>query len=170
MRRRDFLPLALLATPALLRAQVVEYEVREVSRIGSRLIAQGRREYEINNIEVYPYERNGQRISEKFLELSSGFKIGARIFSEKQLSGFGLLARKDDTDFSWEWFNKESASRFTKLQGGQAVEVRTYATPFGEELTQVRFLEDTTLRFKHRGAADDTHHIVVKAGSVLRFR
>ena len=170
MHRRT-LPLALLtlvARPA--RAESIEFEVREISRIGSRVMAKGRRDYSLSDIKVHPYERDGQSISEKLLELQDGFKIGARVFFETELSGFGLVAQRNNGDFSWEWFNKVSGARFKKLQGGQGVDVRTQRTPIGEELVEVKFLDDTTLRFKNRGAQDDTHHIIVKAGSVLRFK
>lgn len=152
------------------QAESIDFEVREISRIGSRTVAKGRRDYSPSDIKVHPYERDGQSISEKLLELQDGFKIGARIFFEKDLSGFGLVAQRNSDDFSWEWFNKASGTRFTKLQGGQSVEVRTQLTPLGEELLEVKFLDDTTLRFKSMGAREDTHHIVVRAGSILRFR
>jgi hypothetical protein len=172
MSRITQLPFLLLiiALPRLSHAETVEYEIREVSRIGSRVITKGSRDYSLSEVKAYPYERANKHIVEKLLELEQGFKIGARIFNEKELTGFGLLAQQTDGDFSWEWFSKESGSRFKKLQGGQSVEVETVPFPLGEELAQVRFLEDTTLRFKQEGAANETHHIIVKAGSVLRFK
>jgi hypothetical protein len=141
-----------------------------LSRIGSRIIAKGSREYSPSDVRVHPYERDGKHIAEKLLELEQGFKIGARIFNEKNLTGFGLIAQQTERDFSWEWFTQESGGRFRKLQGGQYVEVQTMRSPFGEELVQVRFLEDTALGFHPQGAQNDTHHILVKAGSVLRLR
>jgi hypothetical protein len=39
-----------------------------------------------------------------------------------------------------------------------------------EELIEVKFLEDNNLRFKRAGASDYTHRVLVKAGSVLRFK
>ena len=156
--------------PQFLQAEVVDYEVSEVSRIGTRVIANGRRDYSPNDVKVYPYERNGQHIAEKLLELEQGFKIGARIFTEKDLTGFGLIAQQSDRDFSWEWFSQEAGTQFKKLQGGQLVEVQTQRSAFGEELVQILFLADTTLRFKPRGEPDFSHHIVIKAGSVLRLK
>jgi hypothetical protein len=172
MQRSALLSILALAAslPRLAFAEVVTYEVREVSRIGSRLIAKGTRDYAPSDVQVQPYERDGKHVAEKLLELEQGFKIGARIFSDKDLTGFGLLAQQTDRDFSWEWFSKESGMRFRKLQGGQYVEVQTMRTPFGEELVLVRFLEDTTLGFHPRGVENDTHQILVKVGSVLRFR
>jgi hypothetical protein len=159
------------AVPLPTRAEVVDYEVRELSNTGFRVVAKGRRDYSPSDIKVFPYERNGRHIAEKLLELEQGFKIGARIFSDDgELKGFGLIARQSEDDFSWEWFSKESGSRFKKLLSGQPVEVEVMRLPLGEELVQVRFLEDTTLRFKPACAEKETHHIVIRAGSVLRFR
>ncbi len=39
-----------------------------------------------------------------------------------------------------------------------------------EELAEVRFLDDTNLAFIAGRGRDDTHGIVVKAGSVFRFK
>jgi hypothetical protein len=151
-------------------AEAITYEVYEISKIGSRLIAKGKREYTVSDVTVRPYEREGRKIAEKFVELEQGYRVGARIFFEKELTGFGLLARHSDHDFSWEWYNKESANRFRKLQGGTAVEVSVSGRPLMEELTEVRFIDDTSLGFMVGRARDDTHKIIIKAGSVLRFR
>lgn len=147
-------------------AEVIHYEVYEVSSIGSKLITKGSRTYSIANVKVFPLIMNGRNISEKFVDLESGFRIGARIFSEPRLTGFGLLAGRTERDFS-----REKGDQFRKLQGGTTVTVAVYGRPFFEELAEVRFEEDTTLRFtSERRGLDDTHHVIVKAGSVLRFR
>jgi hypothetical protein len=151
-------------------AEVITYEIYEVSKIGSRLIAKGKREYSIVDVKARPYERDGHKVSEKLIELEQGYRVGARIFFEKELTGFGLLAKHSDHDFSWEWYNKESGSRFRKLQGGTAVEVSVSGRPIMEELAEVRFLDDTSLGFIAGRGSDDTHKIVVKAGSVFRFK
>jgi pimeloyl-ACP methyl ester carboxylesterase len=159
-----------MSQPPQMGAEAITYEIYEISNIGRRLIAQGTRQYSVADIKVHPYERNGRKIAEKFLELEQGYRVGARIFSETELTGFGLLARRSDRDFSWEWYRKESGTRFRKLQGGTAVEVSVWGQPFTEELAAVRFLDDTSLGFIAGQGRDDTHKIVIKAGSVLRFR
>lgn len=162
---------AFLVWSGLAAAEVIEYEVYEVSSIGSKLITKGTRTYSISDVKVFPLIMNGRNISEKFIDLQSGFRIGARIFSEPRLTGFGLLAGQTERDFSWEWYTREKGDRFRKLQGGTTVTVAVYGRPFFEELAEVRFEEDTTLRFtSERKGLDDTHHVIVKAGSVLRFR
>lgn len=169
MRLALLLAITLFSTVSA--AEVIEYEIYEISKVGGKLLAKGKREYSVNDVKVHPYERSGQKIAEKFVDLEQGFRVGARIFYEKELTGFGLLAKRSDFDFSWEWYNRESGSRFRKLQGGTLVEVNVFGRPFLEELAEVRFLDDTRLRFNaDRRVMDDTHVIVVKAGSVLRFR
>ena len=169
MTRLSLAALLLLVSSAA-AAEVIVYEIYEISKIGSRLIAKGKREYSVSDVKVHPYERGGQKIAEKLIELEQGYRVGARIFFEKELTGFGLLAKHSDHDFSWEWYNKESGSRFRKLQGGTAVEVTVSGRPFMEELAEVRFLDDTNLGFIAGRGRDDTHRIVVKAGSVFRFK
>jgi len=154
-------------------AEVIEYEIYELSKAGggSKLIAKGKREYSLKDVEVRPYQRNGRQVAEKLIELEKGYRVGARIFYEKELTGFGLLANRSGSDFSWEWYNKESGNRFKKLQGQSYVTVKTAGMPAVEELAEVTFLEDTNLRFIANGQGmDDTHSITVKAGSVIKFQ
>lgn len=98
--------------PQFAQAEVIEYEVREASSIGTCIIANGRRDYSPNEVKVYPYERDGKHIAKKLLELVQGFKIGARIFTGRGLTGFGLIVKQSDRDFSWEWFSQEAGSQF----------------------------------------------------------
>src|SRR6266540_741767 len=156
----------LLLVSSVAFAEVIVYEIYEISKIGNKLIAKGKREYSVADVKVHPYERGGRKIAEKLIELEQGYRVGARIFFEKELTGFGLLAKHADRDFSWEWYNKEQGTRFRKLQGGTAVEVNVTGRPSTEELVEVRFLDDTDLRFIAGGGRDDTHKIVIKAGSV----
>jgi len=170
---RILLAVLLIAEWQLAAAEVIEYEVYELSKGGAarNLIAKGKREYSLKDIEVHPYQRNGRQVAEKLIELEQGYRVGARIFYEKELTGFGLLAKRSNADFSWEWYNKENGNRFIKLQGQTYVTVRTVGQPMVEELAEVKFLEDTNLRFiANRQGMKDTHSIIVKAGSVLKFQ
>ena len=166
---RPLLAALLLLVSSAAAAEVIVYEIYEISNIGSRLIAKGKREYSVSDVKVHPYERDGKKIAEKLIALEQGYRVGARIFFEKELT-FGLLAKHSDRDFSWEWYNKESGSRFRKLQGGTAVDVSVSGRLFMEELAELRFLDDTNLAFIAGRGRDDTHGIVVKAGSVFRFK
>lgn len=170
---RIFIAVLLVAQWQFATAEAIEYEIYELSKGGEarKLIAKGKREYSLKDVEVHPYQRNGRKIAEKLIELEQGYRVGARIFYEKELTGFGLLAKRSNADFSWEWYNKETGNRFKKLQGQTYVTVRTAGQPMVEELAEVRFLEDTNLRFiANRQGMDDTHSIIVKAGSVLKFQ
>lgn len=153
-------------------AETIHYEIYERADSGefTKLVASGSRTYGARDLLVSPYERDGQRIKEVLVELEGGYKIGARIFTEKRLTGFGLLAKRTDRDFSWEWYNKGDNGKFVKLQGGTVVTVKAIGLPLMEELSEVKFDEDAHLTFTlNRAGHKDTHLIVVKAGSVLRL-
>jgi hypothetical protein len=170
---RILLGAVLFAASQIVLAQAIEYEIYELSKAGlpPKLVAKGKRQYSLNDVEVQPYKRDGRPIAEKFIELEKGFKVGARIFLKKELNGFGLLARKSNFDFSWEWYDKEKDNLYKKFQGPGRVMVKAVGMPEIEELAEVTFLEDTRLRFVANGqGTEDTHHILIKAGSVLRFK
>jgi hypothetical protein len=170
MTIRAIASVLLFLLPSISNSESIVYEIYETSRIGDKLIAKGSRTYSPSDIEVFPYERSGKQITEKLLELEQGYRIGARVFFEEKLTGFGVIAQRTDNDFSWNWYNRRGPSRFEKQLGGTIVEVRVTGQPFMEELIEVKFLEDNNLRFKSAGTSDYTHRILVKAGSVLRFK
>jgi hypothetical protein len=170
---RSIITILLISLSQLAIAEVIEYEIYELPKGDAKkvLIVKGKRDYSVKDVEVHPYERGGRKVAEKLIELEQGYKVGARIFFEKQLTGFGLLAKRSSSDFSWEWYNKKSGNRFHKLQGGTYVQIKTTGMPLIEELAEVTFLEDTKLSFiANRQGMDDTHDIIIKAGSVLRFK
>ena len=167
---RAAIAIFLLIFSSAAAAEIIVYEIFEISKIGSKSIAKGKREYSVSDVQIHPYERDGRKMAEKLIELEGGYRVGARIFYEKELTGFGLLAQRSSADFSWEWYNREFGNRFRKLQGGTAVEVKIEGLPFFEELAEVKFLDDTNLQFKIGRGQDDTHRILIKAGSVFRFK
>ena len=75
--------------------------------------------------------------------------------------------------FSWDWFNRESGLIFRKLQGGGTIKVTLVASTEFQEIAAVEVLEDITLRVIGLPwwffTDDDTHHLVVRKGSVLKF-
>ena len=113
----------LLILMPLAGAETITYEIYELSERAqsSRLIAKGVRQYTVQDIEVFPYQREGMSIAEKFIELEQGYSIGARIFYGRNLTGFGLLAKRSPGDFNWEWYSNATGNRFRKLQGGAYV-------------------------------------------------
>ena len=88
----------------------IQYEIHEKST--GTLIGSGVKEYKVTDVIVNAYTSRGEKVIEKLIELEQGFKIGARIFSEPKLTGFGLVAELEEGDFSWEWYKKKGASDF----------------------------------------------------------
>lgn len=159
------------AGTAFAQTETIAYEIFELQRDGPKSIASGVRTYSIADVVAKPYVRDGMEIVEKSIELEKGFWIGARVFREPRLTGFGLVSGRSEDDFSWDWYSHSFGTQFTKLQGGTTVTVQTFGAPFFQELASVSFNEDTVLRFvAARRGREDTHHIHVKAGSVLRLR
>lgn len=148
-------------------ATEISYEIYDIAQ--NKIVAKGTRSYSKADVIENPYQSRGKQVVEKYVELESGFKVGARIFFEPKITGFGLVAQLTSEDFSWEWYNLERDSIFKKLQGGTFVEVRFSGAPLLQILQEVDFLDDTTLRFRLDGAPDETHEILIKKGSVLRF-
>ncbi len=149
-------------------AEEIKYEIYEIST--GKLLASGVRRYSSKDVISFPYEVRGEPVVEKYVELGRGYKVGARIFREPRLTGFGLVAQLTRKDFSWEWYNKKEGSLFQKLQGQTYVTVRTSGLPVVEILEEVKFLDDTKLSFCLGGPGnDESHDIIIKKGSVLRF-
>ncbi len=150
-------------------AEKIEYEIYE--KTTGTLIGSGVKEYIVTDIILNPYTSRGKKVIEKFIELEQGFKIGARIFSEPKLTGFGLVAELEEGEFSWEWYKQKEGYTFQKLQGKNGlVTVRVSGLPLLETLEEVIFLDDARLSFHHGGAGKpESHDIIIKKGSVLKF-
>ncbi len=150
-------------------AENIKYEIYE--KATGTLIGSGVKEYTVTDVILNPYTSRGENVVEKFIELEQGFKIGARIFSEPKLTGFGLVAELEEGDFSWEWYKQKKGYTFQKLQGKDSyVTVRVSGLPLVATLEEVMFLDDARLSF-HRGGAGkpESHDIIIKKGSVLKF-
>jgi hypothetical protein len=107
----------------------------------------------------------------KALPVAAGYDIRASIVPEKQIDGFGLQLTRQGDGFSWEWFQRESGDVFRKIQGGGQVQVRFRTVGDVQELAEVYFIDNVTMRidrywlvpFHH----SDTDELVIKRGSVL---
>ena len=160
--------LILLMASIISYAGNIKYEIYNASL--NKLIAKGEKIYSLKDIVESPYERDGQKINEKMIELEQGYKVGARIFEEFKLTGFGLVAELKSSDFSWEWYEKEKDFLFKKLQGGTYIKVRVSGGPMLEILEEVYFIDDTELEFKSRCKENKyKYRIIIKKGSVLKF-
>ncbi len=150
-------------------AEKIKYELYELST--GNLIGKGVRQYTVNDVILNPYSSRERKVVEKFIELEQGFKVGARIFFEPKLTGFGLIAELDKGDFSWEWYNQADGRIFKKLQGSKGlVKIRVSGLPMMEILEEIIFLDDARLSFHYGGTGKaESHTIKIKKGSVFRF-
>lgn len=163
-----FLLITFLFTSPVL-AETINYEIYEIA--AGTLVGSGVREYTSNDIILNPYKSPGKNVVEKFIELEQGYKVGARIFFEPKLTGFGLIAELKEGDFSWEWYDKVNGDTYRKLQGSRGlVKVRVGGLPIQEFLVEVVFLDDAKLSFSLGGAGKpESHDIIIKKGSILKF-
>ena len=160
-------------TPSLAQAEAIEYEVYELRNNGERtLLASGVKNYAVTDVHVEERVASaGGRFWSKSILVWDDFSVGASVHRESSLEGFGLWITKGGDGFSWDWFNREGPDTFRKLQGKGLVRVRTVSSASYQELTAVEFLTDVTLRGEFSWwpfSTADTHHLVVKKGSVLR--
>lgn len=171
------IPLAiLLGLLAVSKAssEPLDFTVYHLNGEERALIAQGKLDYTVRDIDVQQWEsKDGQPACKKSLALGMGFRIGTMIVRTSEVSGFGLWIRNDHhpDGFSWEWFYQESGSVYRKLQGEGRVRITQAHFPDGVELQSVEFLSDITLRFQEDvslGPGNETHEVVVSQGSVLR--
>jgi hypothetical protein len=86
MRRLALAAALVLLCPGAV-AETITYEIYEISKIGSRLIAKGQRHYTVADVKVHPFERDGRKVAEEFVELEKRDCVGARIFSKRSLRG-----------------------------------------------------------------------------------
>jgi hypothetical protein len=157
--------LASLVFASLACSETIEYSIYESST--NKELSSGVRHYTSKDLTV---KRLDQGLVKKYLELEHGYRIGASLRSEKQLTGFGLQFNKTDSDFSWEWYDKSDGAKFVKRQGGTFVKIRTTGLPASESLSSVEFLDDTKFGFILNSKGEkETHYIIIKKGSVLNF-
>jgi hypothetical protein len=138
---------------------------------GAELVAEGRRHYAHDEVKVVSGPAPNLTKWTKTLAIANGFELGASVYREPRVDGFGLWIRKNGEGFSWEWFKRESEDVFRKLQGAGRLKVRFKHTGALEEVAEIEFLSDVTMRlnmlwlipFLH----EDTDQLIVKKGSVL---
>jgi hypothetical protein len=164
--------LVLALCASLARAETIEYEIYSYTDDGnSVLVANGVRSYDASDIEVIEKEHRGEVHWAKSLELESGFRIGASIYREPKITGFGLWAKNSPCGFSWEWFTASSSDTFDKLQEGGAVSVKYHQSNGLLEIGSISFESDISLRLNEtrKEIGGVTHRILIKKGSVLAF-
>lgn len=148
--------------------QTFSYEAFTIDNGGVRKrLGESIREYR-PGIDVLVEERPPDAWN-KILRLDYGLSISASVYPKEKLTGFGLVISKDDSGFSWEWFNREEGNVFRKLLGGGKVRISVLEGAGSQELVAVEFLDDMVLTCedKHSGI---THEVRVKKASVLRLK
>jgi hypothetical protein len=152
-------------------AATLDYEVYALQGEGKReLLGKGTKEYELADVVVVEKTKGGVTSWSKSVLIWEDFSVGASIYKERPLTGFGLWIKRPGNGFSWDWFDIEDGAVFRKLQGGGKVRVETEKLEGSEELLAVEFLTDVTLRGSFSSwmfSTEDTHHLVIKKGSVL---
>jgi uncharacterized RDD family membrane protein YckC len=135
------------------------------------LVKEGTRKYAHAEVLTGKGPVPGQADEQKTLAITSGFAISAALYREVRIEGFGLTLSKHAEGFSWEWFNRQGDDVFNKLQGGGQIQVRFKHVEGKEELAEILFLDDVTMRMDRywlipfRNRKSDL--LVIKRGSVL---
>jgi hypothetical protein len=184
MFARTIAAILLSAASLATHAESLTYELYELSGGGKRtLLVQGVRQYSIRDVLVEERGSATDRFWSKEIPVANGFSAGVSIFPEPDLTGFGLWLKDRQSfwgkvslgGFSWDWFDREAGNVYRKLQGSGRVRVTLGPSPRTQEIVSVEVLEDITLRAKVKPwflsffSDADTHNLVVKKGSVLRF-
>jgi hypothetical protein len=145
--------------------QTLSYEAFAVGANGARKrLGESTREYRPGADVLVEHTR--ENVWDKSLQLDYGLKIAVDVYPNEQLTGFGLVLAKDDSGFSWEWFNREQGSIFRKLLGGGRVKAEIEGPG---ELVSIEFLDDISLKCEEQ-ASGISHEVRVKKGSVLRLK
>ena len=135
------------------------------------LIAEGIREYAPADIVVTEKAYRGEVHWEKYLEVEGGFRVGASIYREAEVTGFGIWAKSTPCSFSWEWFKLSGPRIFSKLQEQGQVSVEYREVGGLKEIAAIHFDTDISLRLNETknevGAV--TYRVLMKKGSVLKF-
>lgn len=152
-------------------AEKIDYEIYAVDEASKpTLIAKGVKVYGDADLEIDERNVQGEIHWSKSLELEGGFSIGASIYREPEVTGFGLWAQRSPCGFSWEWFNVSAPGRFKKLQETGQLSVTYRNVGSMKEISEIVFDTDVSLRLNESQDINrKTQRILVKKGSVLKF-
>lgn len=186
MNNRQLISLVALAGSLLLASVSEAAEIRYrlfflQSGQAPALLSEGVRRYGLQDVAVAALGTGASKRYRKTVQVSGSFVVGAYVSPGEKIDGFGLWLRKEpawwefwsDGGFSWEWFDRVSGETYRKRQGPGKVRATFSKQAGGFELSSVQFLEDVTFRLNARpwfgSSEEDTHHMVVLAGSELRI-
>jgi hypothetical protein len=151
--RFAFIALSLLAFPAW--AEKIEYKIYSIDDSGNQTrLAQGIKEYGDSDFEIKKKEGRGETHWAKSLELYEGFAVGASIYQEPEIKGFGMWAQRSPCGFSWEWFNLSGPDSYIKLQESGEVSVVYRSAAGAKEISAIKFDTDVSLRLNESRKGD----------------
>jgi len=169
MRQVIFLICVVFSVQAA-HAATLEYEIFNIQNGERVLIAKGKKEYSVDDIQIQKRHTRYGVNWRKTLPLEAGFVVGTGNYREKPLKGFGLWIRRNGKGFSWDWFNMVSSGQFKKLQEGGFVTVESQEHPYVDEVGTIRFNTDISLRLNESAEIGNvTKRVLIKKGSVLQF-
>jgi len=153
------------------KQDTLDYELYALKGSSDRvLLNKGTVKCDGKNVKSIEGSLFGETFWQKDVPLWKDWFVGASIYRDKNLSGFGLWFDNKDAGFSWNWFNRESGRIYRSLKRDNRVEVTFAPTEEYEEIIAVEFLDDAVLTGRFGWLPYwDTHQLVIKKGSVLRL-
>jgi len=169
MRQLIFL-ICVVFSVQVVQAATLEYEILDIQNGKRVLIAKGKKDYSVDDIQIQERHHGHEVHWRKTLPLEAGFVVGTSIYREKHLKDFGMWIKRHGKGFSWEWFDMVEPGLFKKLQEGGFVTVESQGQPFVEEIATIRFNTDISLRLNESDVIGNvTKRVLIKKGSVLRL-
>jgi hypothetical protein len=170
-------PLLLLLLPTTVFGETIAYRLSALRGGTPVILAEGTRTYSPDaDVEVeHTDTRDGAGFWSKRILLAKGFKLEANVYRERQVDGFGLVvtSRPNMEEFSWNWFDRETGSTFTKRRGSGRLRVKLRTVEGLVELESIEFLDDVALTYQDRTLTtqvdERTHELLIKKGSVFRM-
>ena len=109
--------LILVTAVSEVSAESIQYEIVALHWWGNELIAKGTYEYTVRDVRVTELATGDAHVWQKSVKIWGEYAIGASVYREASLDGFGLWVQKGQHGFSWDWFDRESKDVYRKLQG-----------------------------------------------------
>lgn len=149
-------------------AGTITYEIVDYTKTpDGTVIATGQKNQKASDLIVKKREGRGKTLWSKSVLLEKGFEIGFNDSKDQHLTGFGMWVQTEPDSSSWDWFKQDSGLVFKKLQESGRVKVRTAGAPAIEEIAEIEFLTDVSLRTTDMSSHRILHRVNIKKGSVL---
>lgn len=157
--------------PRMSDAVAIAYVITDYTdATNPREIASGTKSYSSPSVQVEQRGDGKKTFLSESIELADGYRVGASIYRENRIDGFGLWAKRDKQSFSWEWFYQLEGDEFKKLQESGNVRVLFRNMRGLQQLASIIFESDVSLRMNQSSEIGKvTHRILIKKGSVFEF-